>query len=167
MTALMSGSRSWTLPRGQTVAGVIDGVAQGSYEVVLARGVGTKATYSAVAVDGLGKVGKTTSLKISDLLARESASGVDLNGDGSVGDSISEVLYEDEAQGVYVLASGAVVLDEAGLGQGDGVSQQALSLTASRKAWVPNKSTIESVLVDEAGVSVLLKGGTSAKPVYS
>jgi len=70
--------------------------------------------------DGLYK--KTSKLTLSQLLAEESFYTADLNKDSVIGDTVVNVISNQDSKGFYKIASGAYVIDRSGLQTGD-VSQ--------------------------------------------
>ena len=61
----------------------------------------------------------TKKLNLTELLAEESLYNADLNKDGDIGDTISEVISNNGSKGLYKITSGAYVMDNPGLNPGD------------------------------------------------
>jgi len=166
--SVMSGTKGWALPSGTQVAGVLAGATEGSYQIITVKGVGVKAAYSSVAVGSTGTVGKSTVLTLPQLLALESDSELDMNGDGVTGDVITSVVFDDTASGygVYRMGSGGLVLAESGQSQG-GEAEGGVALMSGKAAW-SLKGTVAAIQTHADGtVGLLIQSGTVSKPTYT
>jgi hypothetical protein len=145
--ALKSGTKAWSVPTATTVLGVLDGASSGTYQLIASKGVGVAATYSNIAFDAKGAMGKTVAMTLPQLLALEKTSDLDLNGDTVIGDVIARVVFDEDGDyGLYQMSSGGVTLAASGLDKGDGTAG-GLSLTSSGKSWsAPTGATILGVI---------------------
>jgi len=147
--------------------GTITGVAEldgGGYDLVSTVQVGVKLNYFSTLVSSDGKAGKSTVLTTDKLFANELKYQQDLNGDGAVGDAVSEVVFAgDEAGGawsLYKMSAGGYVIAEAGLTEGDAPST-GVSLRSGIKAWTPAVgSTVAGVGETDQGNYELLTSAT-------
>jgi hypothetical protein len=134
-----SPSTNYAAPK--TVAALIS-YNDGSYGLLSKTGV----VYSEqkFTEDGIAK-GKPTKLTASQLLAKETAIGIDLDDDGNIGDAIVAVLDEDgdasqEDSGLFQTLTGSLVVASTELGEGDAISD-GLVLMASKTKGFTLKST--------------------------
>jgi hypothetical protein len=166
--SVMSGTKGWVLPSGTQVAGVLAGATEGSYQIITVKGIGVKAAYSSVAVGSTGAVGKSTALTLPQLLALESDSEFDLNGDGVTGDVITSVVFDDAASGygLYRMGSGGLVLAASGQDQG-GEAEAGVALMSGKAAW-SLKGTVAAIQTHADGtVGLLIQSGTGSKATYT
>jgi Ca2+-binding RTX toxin-like protein len=163
-----SGTKAWALPSGTQVAGVLAGTTEGSYQIITVKGIGVKAAYTSMAVSSAGAVGKSTVLTLSQLLALETSSELDLNGDGVTGDVITSVVLDDTASGygVYRMGSGGLVLAASGLSQ-NGEAEEGIALMSGKSGWT-TRATIGGITQQADGTfALLLQTGTGNKVTYS
>jgi hypothetical protein len=89
--------------------------------------------------------------------------GKDLNGNGSIGDSVLAVLddglQDGSLYGLYRTESGSLIIDDAGLGEGD-LTQAPITLMSGKKAFSLKSSTVDLVVYDE-GFGLITSSGNS------
>jgi hypothetical protein len=96
--------------------------------------------------------GKAVKLTTAQLLAKESDLGIDLNGNGSIGDSISSVFDDgfDEGSeyGLYRTESGALIIDNSGLSVND-QTESPVMLMSGTKLYTTKSTTASLVSYDD------------------
>jgi hypothetical protein len=154
-TMLMSGSKLYNT-KSTTVSLV-------SYEdgFGLITGSGKVWSEQEFSSEGLA-LGRATKLTLPQLLAKESEMDKDLNGSGSIGDSVSVVLDdgldENSAYGLYRTESGALIIDSSGLSVNDQTDSPTMLMSGSK--LYNTKSTTVSLVSYEDGFGLITGSGT-------
>lgn len=165
---LTANSKAWTT-KG-TISHMI-AYEDGTFGVLSFTGAAEKKAFTEQKFSASG-VASSAAIKLSlaELLSKESALGIDLNGNGSIGDSVA-VVYDDGSDeedgfGLYKTVSGAFVIDEQGLGSSDAtVDPIVLKTSATKNAAF--KTDPEALLVGADFFGVVTATGVGAKKVFT
>lgn len=164
---LLASGKNWVPPSGASILSVT--MDAGKYNIIYSVGTGTKKVFNTLSfnADTGSTAGKALKLTLAEILADEVESGLDLNGDESIGDAIAAVLHDGPDHGLYRLTSGTHVLAEDGMGVGDS-ADEALHLKVGSKVWAPASSaSILAVELIAEQYSILYSTGSGNKKVYN
>ena len=107
------------------------------------------------------------------MLALETQYGIDLTGEGGIGDSIAKVVWSpgftlaEPEWGVYELSSGSIAIDNAALPIGS-PAKINLTLTSRGKLWsVPRSTEVIGVLQEEGNYKLVMVKGEGARAAYT
>ena len=110
--------------------------------------------------------GKVVKLSASQLLAKETEIGSDLDDDGKIGDAISAVLDGDgdqgqEALGLYQTLSGNLIIAESGLEEGGTAGERLILMTSKTKSFtIKSTQTVLGLAQKESGNwEILIQSG--------
>ncbi len=162
LVLMMSKTKAFTRKSTQTVLGLAQ-KESGNWEILIQSGKAISAQkFSDV---GIAK-GAASKLTAGQLLEKESQTGVDLNGDGIVGDAVAAVLDGDgdptqQEYGLYRGLSGAVMVARSGLAVGDELFD-ALVLQASKGkplSLKPTQTVLGLAQTESNDCEVLIRSG--------
>jgi hypothetical protein len=110
--------------------------------------------------------GKVVKLSASQLLAKETEIGVDLDDDGNIGDAIVAVLDEDgdatqEDSGLFQTLTGSLVVASTELGEGDAISDGLVLMMSKTKGFtLKSTQTVLGLAQKESGHwEILIQSG--------
>lgn len=104
--------------------------------------------------------GSATKITHSAMLSLETEYDQDINGDGDIGDVITDIVLESsEVGGVYKLASGAFAISDTGLSEGDSPTTSLLLKSSATKNWTPGAAEVLGLVYDDSGFKMILKSG--------
>ena len=150
-----SAIKDYALPKGLSA---VLGYEDGSFGLIIKAGTGSKASFSEqkFSDDGIAK-GKANKLSTAQVLAKETVSDTDINGDGVIGEVIVEVYDGDgdvnqQDYGLYKTSSGAVVLGAVDLAEGDTASTSVTLMASKTKGWVvPSGTSVVGIAITVGG----------------
>jgi hypothetical protein len=165
---LTANGRAWTSKA--TVSHLLT-YEDGTYGVLSFTGTGEKKSFTEQKFSAAGASNVAgIKLSLAELLSKESAFGIDLNGNGSIGDSVATVYDdgsdEEDGYGLYKTVSGAFVIDEQGLGNG-AATVEPMILKASATKNATFKTAPEALLVGDDFFGVITATGVGAKKVFT
>lgn len=168
--SLTAKGKAWSSGKADVIA---LRVTDDGFEVLTRAGSGSKIKYAIQAFDSSGAaVDRASKLTTIGMLGAEVAFDQDVNGDGFLGDIVSNVAdAENSVQGpsvgLYELASGRFAIDVNGQSANAATTSDVAYLTSKGKNWSPGKGEPLAVRTTDAGFEVLLKYGSGAKGRYS
>ena len=150
-----SAIKDYALPKGLSA---VLGYEDGSFGLIIKTGTGSKASFSEqkFSEDGIAK-GKLAKLSAAQVLAKETTAQTDLNGDGVIGEVITEVYDSDgdanqQDYGLYKTSSGAVVLGAVDQAEGDKVGVGVALMASKTKGWVvPSGTSVSGIAITDGG----------------